>query len=396
MSDANEVVIEYRSRGARIALWTSVVVLAIMLVALGVYVYFALTPIGAPSRAADPTGLSWVRSIYGWGQELLSQPTDVEVGPDGTIWTTDPARARVIGFNPDGTLRAVIQTGEPASGEGLIMRPEGLGVDENGDVLIADFGNNKIIVFDAYSRFIREWSVPSPLDVAVGPDRIAVSTVFGIAFFDREGTYITKWGTRGREVGQFDIPHGIAVDEEGAVYVADSQNARVIAYNSLSELMWVAGSQRGRDESATAESGEAALEIPSGVVIDGAGRVVAVDPFNFGMFVFDAKTGALIAQHGDFGSDDGAFLYPTGIAYDAARDWFVVADTGNDRLQIVRIPDSGGGIIEDVRSRLTGPAWLCALPLAVGLLGIVYLWWRRRRAKRRLTAELSTETPASA
>src|SRR5580698_9716947 len=36
--------------------------------------------------------------------------------------------------------------------------------------------------------------------------------------------------------------------------------------------------------------------------------------------------------------------YPTGIAYDKTRDWFAVADTSNNRVQIIRLPGTGGGV----------------------------------------------------
>ena len=46
--------------------------------------------------------------------------------------------------------------------------------------------------------------------------------------FDSNGTFITKWGSTGSADGQFDNPYGVAVDSSsGNVYVVDSGNSRI-------------------------------------------------------------------------------------------------------------------------------------------------------------------------
>jgi DNA-binding beta-propeller fold protein YncE len=48
-----------------------------------------------------------------------------------------------------------------------------------------------------------------------------------IAKFDKHGKFIKTWGSRGADPGQFNTPHGIAIDAQGNVYVADSGNKRI-------------------------------------------------------------------------------------------------------------------------------------------------------------------------
>ena len=45
--------------------------------------------------------------------------------------------------------------------------------------------------------------------------------------FDRSGTFIIKWGTKGSDDGQFNHPKGIAVDTSGYVYISDTYNSRI-------------------------------------------------------------------------------------------------------------------------------------------------------------------------
>lgn len=375
---------------SRAPLIVTILVLLILLIATAVYLWFALRPIGAPTRADLPEGITWIRSIYGWGEakdQQFHQPTDASIGPDGTIWGTDPARARLLGFNPDGTLRAIIENGPPGSGRGRMQKPEGIEVDARGHVYVADFGNSKVLEFDSSGAFVDEWNVPSPLDVATSSERIVVSTVFGVAFFDLEGNLETTWGTRGRGDGQFDVARGVALSDEGTLFVSDTQNSRVHAYNDRSEPLWVTDSTPGRGPFSTPSS-ETALEIPAGMTLDGSGRIVLVDPFLFAIAVLDPATGEVLDTYGEFGAEDGRFIYPTGIDYDEDRDWFVVADTANDRLQVVRIPGSGGDLASEVRAQTTGWAWLWAIPFVVLLLALAWKAWRRFLSRHKDSKEV--------
>ncbi len=53
-----------------------------------------------------------------------------------------------------------------------------------------------------------------------------------VARFSPDGKFLMEWGEKGFETGQFDTPHGIATDEEGRVYVADRENARVQVFDA--------------------------------------------------------------------------------------------------------------------------------------------------------------------
>jgi DNA-binding beta-propeller fold protein YncE len=75
-----------------------------------------------------------------------------------------------------------------------------------------------------------------PTDVAWdAAGNIYVADGFGnsrIAKFDKNGKFIKSWGSTGLATGQFRTAHGIAVDAEGNVYVADSGNRRIQVFDS--------------------------------------------------------------------------------------------------------------------------------------------------------------------
>ncbi len=368
----------------RIVLVAILVLLFLLLIVLGMFTFRLLRPSGAPDAKSLPPGIEWVRSIYGYGPsegEQFYRPTDADVAPDGTIWGVDRARARILGFNPDGSFKRIISTGEATPNQpGRMYLPSGISTDEDGNVYVCDYGSEKVLVFSPAGEFLLEWPVPLPTDCDVLGETVAVCSAYGVALFDRQGTLITFFGTRGPREEQFDLPHGIAIADDGTVYVSDTQNSRVKAYTQGGDLLWSVGERRGVSSEAT--EGASPFQIPSGMVIDDNGRIVLVDPFEFQLIVLDpTKDGEIVGRYGEFGVEDGRFVYPTGVGYDPSRDWFVVADTTNDRLQVVRIPGSSSNPLAAVRRFFTGPWWICAVPLALLLIAAIVALTSRRRRK---------------
>jgi hypothetical protein len=58
-----------------------------------------------------------------------------------------------------------------------------------------------------------------------------------IVHFDRNGNYDTEWGELGSRPGQFSIPHAIAVDSKGKLYVADRNNVRIQVFDQKGNLL---------------------------------------------------------------------------------------------------------------------------------------------------------------
>lgn len=394
-----ETVVEYvDNRRQRTILSAILVLLFLLLIGIGWFVLRISQPINAPTREDLPKGVTWIRSIYAFGntaEQMLVAPVDTAVGPDGTVWTTTNKRV-VVGYGPNGDVRRIIS--RPLSGKpGDFIAIEGIGVSGDGTLYVADYGKNAIMRFRPDGTYIDEWRVQLPIEVDVKDQTVAVASAAGVALFDLDGDLINQWGSRGSGDEEFDLPHGIVIGPDNNIYVSDTQNHRVKAYSREGRLLWtkqakVKSGLSSKAESETVDGIRQNMQIPSGMTIDGAGRLLLVDPFEFQVLVLDTKKkGQVVARYGEFGSEDGRFGYPTGISYDEARDQFSIADTANNRVQLIRLPNTGGSIVRRGLANFTDkPLWLCSIPLLLLLAAIIVAVRKRRSDKE--TESASTES----
>ena len=375
----------------RLILVTVIVLLIALLLVLFALFVNLLRPSGlpdsAPAGAAD--GIQWVRSLYGFGpsaDEQLLSPSSVAIAPNGDIYATDPIRARIMVFRSDGIFSRILHTGAGGTGKAQFVRPESIAIADNGDLYIADSWAKKIIVFDSNGVFVREWPVDSMArGVFVTGGRVYVLDVGHVIIFTTHGERLASFGARGRKPGQLDAYQGI-VARDGRVFVADSYNKRLQSFTESGAVLWTlpaaslsrsgpATQTPAGDGSGSGQMAEHAWDLPQDLVFDGKGRLVVVDAFRFEIDVVDPKTGKVQSSYGEFGREDGQFFYPTSIAYDARRDWFAVADTQNNRIQIVRIPDSGSDELSGVWRAVSSPYRYLVVPALVLLLAIVFATW---------------------
>ena len=59
------------------------------------------------------------------------------------------------------------------------------------------------------------------------PTATAATTNARIVKFDKNGKFIKAWGKKGSAAGEFDSPHGLAMDSAGRLFVADRSNSRI-------------------------------------------------------------------------------------------------------------------------------------------------------------------------
>ncbi|HYS48142.1 MAG TPA: peptidyl-alpha-hydroxyglycine alpha-amidating lyase family protein [Xanthobacteraceae bacterium] len=135
----------------------------------------------------------------------------VRIDKDDNIWAVDKGSDMIVKFNPDGRVVMVFGRKQEASDEAAPHKRGGSPpVHEDGrfrqptDVAWDPAGN--IFIGDGY-----------------------VNSRVGKA--DREGNWIRSWGERGNKPGEFNIPHSIAADAQGHVYVADRGNRRIQVFD---------------------------------------------------------------------------------------------------------------------------------------------------------------------
>ncbi|HNP69820.1 MAG TPA: TIGR03663 family protein [Kouleothrix sp.] len=170
-----------------------------------------------------------------------------------------------------------------------------------------------------------------------------------IQAFDAQGKPKFAVGSVGNGPGQFNEPRGVAVDAQGNIYVADTWNARVVKLDASGKFVksWGTGNDIGNGRSAMmtdgTEAGNNAAPLgfygPRGVAIDSKGNIYIADTGNKRVVVTDSE-GTYLYQWGHGGNEPGAFNEPIGIAIDAQDDVYV-ADTWNGRVQVFGRDESG-------------------------------------------------------
>ncbi|MEI7814340.1 MAG: NHL repeat-containing protein [Coriobacteriia bacterium] len=380
----------------------TLIVLLVVLVILLLITSYALVqifqPIGKVASTKEGKGVTWVRSIYGWGKATDQQfwgPQGVGVGPDGTIWATTQAQNRVVGFNPDGTFNAMLYQGPQGDPKypNALTYPVDVAVDSAGLIYVADQTRSQVRVLTRDNKLVRSIFVPTPASLAVSSDRLVVGSASGFVIMTPTGQVIKVLGKQGTGIDEFQAVRGVAIGKDGTIFAVDQFNNRVSAYDSKGNRKWIVstgnpGNAKPVSSSiaTTRSKAPANMQIPAGLTIDGANRLVIADPFGFDFVVLDSKDGRYITRYGAPGTLDGQFVYPSDVSYDPARDWFVVTDTQNARLQIIRLPDSGGAGLTGVNSALSGPLRACVIPLALIFLaivaGIIYRMVKRRQRSK--------------
>jgi ABC-type Fe3+ transport system permease subunit/DNA-binding beta-propeller fold protein YncE len=190
----------------------------------------------------------------------LGLPRAVAVNSRGEIFISEyQENERVQKFTCEGSEKpkCVAVIGKPGTGPGEFNRPEGLAVDAQDRLYVADSCNHRIEVFSSDGKFLRAYGKPGsgkgelsyPYDICVDAAGRQYVCEFGnsrIQVFDSNDQPIEIIGGPGAEPGQFNNPWGVALDSAGNLYVADSQNHRVqklIRTHSVASEPTVASSQ---------------------------------------------------------------------------------------------------------------------------------------------------------
>ena len=150
-----------------------------------------------------------------------------------------------------------------------------------------------------------------------------------VQVFDSTGKYLRDWGSQGEGAGQFNEPWGIAVDAQGNVYVADTWNYRVQKFDGQGKFLEQWGTNGDSGGSADMLPGQ--FYGPRAVALAADGTVLVMDTGNKRIQRFTVD-GEFMAGYGGFGAGDGQLWEPVGLAVDGGGNVYV-ADTWNRRIQ---------------------------------------------------------------
>jgi streptogramin lyase len=342
---------------------------------------------------------AYMVSICGCGKELIS-PTHFA---DSTI---------IAGSDSAGFQNG---TGTAA----MFNHPFGLTIDKNGNLYVADQGNELIREISPALVVTTFAGMPGVAGFTNGPDTSAnFNKPFGVAADSLGNIYVADAGNNvirlitpagvvstfagtgvagsadGTDTATFNSPLGVATDKAGNVYVADYENDIIRKISPAGVVSTLAG-KGGVPGVADGLDTAARFNLPEAVAVDASGNVYVVDNGNNAIRkITPAGQVTTLAGNGSPGSANGtgnnaSFNSPFGIALDAAGNVYV-ADAGNNMIR--KITPSGtvttlAGRTSAGAGNGTGNAAMFNTPsgLAVDAAGNVYVADENNNQIRKIT-----------
>jgi len=164
-------------------------------------------------------------------REAFNRPTNVAFAPNGDFYVSDGyGNSRVVHFSKDGKYLG--QWGHKGTGDGEFTLVHDLVLDKRNHLLVADRNTQRIQIFNLEGKLLGIWTdIGAPWSLAYVAREDAVYMADGVNMrvvkLSMNGDVEGVLGGPGKAPGEFDAPHGIAVDSAGAIYVAEVANQRV-------------------------------------------------------------------------------------------------------------------------------------------------------------------------
>ncbi len=195
---------------------------------------------------------------YGIQDQSLDTPANIAEDAQNNLYVVDLGSSCVKKYSPQGQYLATF--GSPGEGRQELTNPRDLALDSSGNLYIADSGNNRILKWDGEG---------------------ICTLVFGFEAESTEG-YLEP----GEEPGQLDEPLSVCVDDQGFIFVADTNNHRIQKF-----------SPAGQFSSSFGQEGEIAgqFSYPSNIRLDNQGYIFVADCNGERIQKFD-PTGCFVYQ----------------------------------------------------------------------------------------------------
>ena len=186
-----------------------------------------------------------------FGQGILVSPWGIAVTKDNVFVTEISLNALFQFSNKD--YKLVRRIGTNGAGEGQLNYPRGLCTDSNGDLYVAEYGNNRVSMFSKDLDFLKHLGTQQlilPHDVKVTPNCVVVldSGANCIHFFSRSGTLLHSCVIQGVDCIVYE-PKFFCLDTAGNILITDYSRHNIKIFSPSGELMHVIGKRgHGRGE----------------------------------------------------------------------------------------------------------------------------------------------------
>ena len=221
-------------------------------------------------------GIVRILASSGSAPGQLRRPQGVAVSPAGEVYVVDGGNRRVQVFDSSGIVQR--QWGRRGSDPGEFNAPRGIALDAFGDVYVADGFNDRVQKFSRDGEFLLAWGsrgrapgqFGTPSGIVVGASQtVYVADTFRdrVQAFEPDGSFVRVV----TETPEIRSPVGLAADTADRLYITSDVDNGLVVVESDGETVGAAGSA-GR------EGGE--YQFPRGLAVDEAGRVFVADSLN--------------------------------------------------------------------------------------------------------------------
>ncbi|HJS18230.1 MAG TPA: hypothetical protein VJ785_05765, partial [Anaerolineales bacterium] len=285
----------------------------------------------------------------------LNAPRDIAAGLNDDLYVADSRNHRILHIGSDGgLLHEWGSFGDLLSGDapiGTFNEPWGVAVGPDGSVYVTDTWNHRVQKFTEDGEPVQTWGqygqplpdVPESSSSFWGPRGIAVDEnghVYvadtgnkRIVKFDSDGNYLTEFGTAGFDPGQFDEPVGVAVSNDGTVFVTDTWNQRIQSFIPSEDGMvflplaqWDVNAWFGQS-----------LENKPFIAVDDNNNVFVTDPEGYRVIQFTSD-GQFLRTWGDYGTGVDEIGLAAGVDVNP-QGYVWVTDAGNHRILRYTLPE---------------------------------------------------------
>jgi imidazolonepropionase-like amidohydrolase/sugar lactone lactonase YvrE len=190
----------------------------------------------SPRQTRYQPAVNWPRLPAGmaWGAVTSAAPDG-----SGNLYVFRRAEPPILKLDASGALAGTL-------GERMIGAAHGIRTDAQGMIWVADVRDHVVYRMSPEGKVLLTLgrkgvsgdgpdTFNGPTDVLVTPagDIFVTDGQFNsrVVHFSREGTFVKAWGTNGSGPGQFKIPHAIAMDSRGRLFVADRDNSRIAIFD---------------------------------------------------------------------------------------------------------------------------------------------------------------------
>ena len=228
----------------------------------------------------------------------------------------------------DARIKLTIGTRHSSDADGVFRNPMGLDFDHHrGLLLVVDFNNHRVQVFSCDDR-------------------------------DDSGSFVSKFGKKGNQPGQFQNPLDLVIDHDhDRILVVDQSNHRVQVWSLSKQSFLSCIGHQG--------SGDLKFNNPQGIAIDKHHRrIIIADTFNSRLVFLSLIDLSFLFSVGKPGSQPGELSSPSGIAIDYDRHRIIVTATYDNLVQVLSLIDGSflfefGSPDEHPRDFVVRPQGVC-------------------------------------